>query len=105
MLNNVEFDDWCKHLQLSNETRAIIENIRRSPPARRVRSGRQNVKVHFNRSTKMNHTIQAESSSVEFAALLIMEFPSSVFGLQGDDVLEIWDQPPSFLINYRSNKG
>jgi hypothetical protein len=52
----------------------------------------------------MNHTIQAESRGVEFAAILVMEFPGTVTDLSGDDVLEIWDQPPSFIINYRSIK-
>jgi hypothetical protein len=53
----------------------------------------------------MPHTIQAESRSVEFAALLLMEFPSDVLGLSTEDVIEVWDQPPSFIINYTSSKG
>jgi hypothetical protein len=53
----------------------------------------------------MAHTIQAESRSVEFAALLLMEFPSEVLGLPTEDVIEVWDQPPSFILNYKSSKG
>jgi putative transposase len=105
MLNDEEFSQWCERLRLSEDARREIERIRSSPPARRVRSGRGNVKVHFNRSTKMGHTIQAESRSVEFAALLLMEFPSEVLGLPTDDVIEVWDQPPSFVINFTSSKG
>ncbi|HST52248.1 MAG TPA: TnsA endonuclease N-terminal domain-containing protein [Pyrinomonadaceae bacterium] len=105
MLNSEEFEQWCERINISEAAKAEIERIRTSPPARRVQSRGRNVKVHFNRSTKMAHTIQAESRSVEFAAILLMEYPSDVLGLPTENVIEVWDQPPSFIINYTSNKG
>ena len=92
-----EFDDWCRKLMLPEETRREIDLIRSSPPARRVKSGPYNVKAHFNRSNKMPHTIQSESRKVEWPAILLME--------EDDDVLEIWDQPPSFVVHYKGNNG
>lgn len=105
MLSDSEFEEWCTRLNLSEEARAAIKRIRSSPPARRVQSGSGNVTVYFNRSTKMPHTIQAESRSVEFAAILVMEFPGSITGVSSDDVIEIWDQPPSFVVNYKASTG
>lgn len=97
MLNKEEFDAWCTRLQLSTLTKAQIERIRSSPPARRVQSGVGNVTGIFNQSEKMAHSIQWESRTVEWPAILMMEFD--------DDVLEIWDQPPSFTISYKSADG
>jgi transposase InsO family protein len=45
----------------------------------------------------MAHTIQYESRTVELPAILLMELD--------DDVLEVWDQPPSFIINYKDAAG
>jgi hypothetical protein len=98
MLSDKEFKDWCSRLELSPTARAEIEHIRSSPPARRVQGGAGNVARHFNRSTIMPHTIQSESRTVEYPALLIMH-------LKQDDVLEIWDQPNSFTIRYQDASG
>lgn len=97
MLSQEEFDQWVLHCNLSDRDKNIIDNIRSSPPARRVQSRIGNVRGHFNRSRKMNHTIQYESRTVELSAILMMEYD--------DDVLEIWDQPPSFVVNYKDNAG
>ena len=45
----------------------------------------------------MDHTIQFESRTVEYPAILTME----------DDkhVLEMWDQPPSFVVRYKTVGG
>jgi putative transposase len=98
MLNDSEFDQWCQKLGLSDVARREIERIRSSPPARRVKSGPYNVKGHFNQSQKMNHTIQFESRTVEYPAILKMEYFDG-------DVLEMWDQPPSFNLLYKGPKG
>jgi hypothetical protein len=98
MLSNEEFDAWCKGLQLADRAKAEIEHIRSSPPARRVQSRVGNVTGHFNRSRKMGFSIQSESRTVEKPAIIIME-------LCDDDVLEYWDQPPSFIINYKNKAG
>jgi hypothetical protein len=98
MLGKEEFDKWCKRLKLSDRAQAEVEHIRLSPPARRVQSRVGNVPGHFNRSRKMGHSIQSESRTVEKSAIMIME-------LCDDDVLEYWDQPPSFSINYKGGNG
>ena len=97
--NNDEFRNWGKGLGLNESTLLMIKNIRESDPARRVRSGPLNVGGRFARSRKMNHTIQHESRTVEFPALLMMELD---YLYTEDDVIEIWDQPPSFIINYKA---
>lgn len=97
MLSKEEFDEWARRLNLSILTKAQIERIRSSPPARRVQSGIGNVTGIFNRSSKMPHSIQWESRTVEWPALLMMEFDETV--------LEVWDQPPSFTISYKSADG
>lgn len=98
MLSENEFDDWSQKLNLSERARAEIEHIRSSPPARRLRSRIGNVTGLFNRSRKMGFSIQSESRTVEKPAIMIME-------LCDDDVLEYWDQPPSFIISYKGKGG
>jgi putative transposase len=68
MLMVVELARWCESLGLSAEARAVIETIRSSPPARRVRSAAGNVSVRYP-SRKMGVTIQAERHRVELAGL------------------------------------
>jgi putative transposase len=96
--DNDEFENWAKGIGLNESAILMIKNIRESEPARRVRSGPLNVGGRFARSRKMNHTIQHESRTVEFPALLMMELD---YLYAEDDVIEIWDQPPSFVINYK----
>ncbi len=75
-------------LQTSNctdEARRVIEQIRTSPPARRVQAAVGNVPVKWP-SAKMQATIQAESHSVEFLFLLWMDFVD-------ESTLEFYDQP------------
>jgi transposase InsO family protein len=48
----------------------------------------------------MPHTIQFESRTVEFPAILLMENAE-----EDDPVIEVWDQPPSFVIRYEGAKG
>lgn len=98
MLTDFQFEDWCKRNNTSAEARTEIERIRSSPPARRVRSGSNNVIGHYNQSVKMAHTIQFESKSIEGAALFTMDRYDKT-------VLEIWDQPPSFTVRYVASSG
>jgi len=97
VLSDEEYNRWCARLNLSPEAIKVIDHIRSSPPARRVRSGPFNVSEIFNQSLKMPHSIQSESRTVESAAIRINE--------KDNDVLEIWDQPPSFTINYKGTNG
>jgi putative transposase len=81
---------------LSDQARAVIDHIRCSDPARRVRSGRGNVSGRYP-SKKMGVTIQFESHRVELAAIYEMEHDTRV--------LEYFDQPPSIKLLYESANG
>ena len=70
---------------LSDQARVVIDDVRSSDPARRVRSGRGNVSGRYP-SKKMGVTIQFESHRVELAAIYEMEHDAHV--------LEYFDQPP-----------
>ncbi len=43
MLSNKAFEQWCLRLGLSDQAKAIITQIRTSPPARHVQSAADNV--------------------------------------------------------------
>ncbi|VEP17001.1 hypothetical protein H1P_5220001 [Hyella patelloides LEGE 07179] len=60
MLNSSQFRDWCLKLQFRESTREQIQQIRSSPPSRRVQSRRGNVSGRYP-SQKMGVTIQFES--------------------------------------------
>lgn len=96
MLSDGELRELCQHLGLSKEARAVIDEVRSSPPTRRVRSGAGNVTVRYP-SRKMGSTIQAESHRNEFAA--VMEFECD------PNVLEYYDQPPSIKLCYPAKQG
>jgi hypothetical protein len=68
MLAAHELGRLGERLGLSAEARAVIDTIRSSPPARRVRSAAGKVSVRYP-SRKMRVTIQAESHRVELAGL------------------------------------
>ena len=96
MLDKDELLHWCQRLNLSQEARNVIEQVRSSDPARRVQSGTRSVSGTYP-SKKMNVTIQFESHRVELAAVYEMEYD--------DDVIEYYDQPPSFKLEYFSTNG
>src|SRR6266702_4792053 len=96
MLATHELDRLCDRLGLSAEARAIIDSIRSSPPARRVRSAAGNVSVRYP-SRKMGVTIQAESHHVELAALYEYEYDRQT--------LEFYHQPPPIKLVYESKNG
>jgi putative transposase len=77
------------------ETNLLIDNIRNSQPARKVKSRANNV-PGFYTSKKMGVTIQFESHKLELAAIYEKEFD--------ENVLEYYDQPPSFKISYYKNE-
>ena len=62
----------CRRLALSSQAQAVLTNIRSSPPSRRVGSGGKNVPVRY-LSRKTGVIIQAESRTVEFAGVYLME--------------------------------
>ena len=72
MLTSDELATLCQHLALSEQAQKTLTLIRSSPPARRVGSGGKNVPVRYP-SRKMGVVIQAESRTVEFAGVYLME--------------------------------
>ena len=91
-----EFLDWCRHLDLSAQAKAVVERIRTSQPARSVQSGVGNVSGAYP-SRKMGVTIQFESHKNELAAIHLME--------HNPDVLEYYDQPESIKLSYLTKEG
>jgi transposase InsO family protein len=85
MLCDSDFNQWCARLELSEETRQLINKIRTSEPVRKVKGSGRNVSG-FHSSQKMGRTIQFESHTVELPALIS-------FYEYDNDVLEYWDQP------------
>ncbi len=96
MLTTEEFHAWCERLHISPETEAIITRIRSSPPVRKVRGRADNVSGKYP-SPKMQRSIQFESQHVELWGCYGME--------RDDDVLEYYDQPTRFPLQYRANSG
>ena len=93
MLENEDLLAWFQRLRLPECARAIINQIRSSEPARRVGGGKQNVSGRYP-SKKMGVIIQFESHRVELARIYELE--------HDPEVLEYWDQPPSFKLEYKS---
>jgi putative transposase len=91
-----EFDYWCQQQQLTAQTLLLIAAIRAAPPSRRVQGRAQNVSGVYP-SRKMGQTIQFESHTVELWAIYQME--------HDPQVLEFYDQPPSFKIQYQNQNG
>ena len=96
MLTSEQFRDWCIKLNLSEQATILIQQIRSSPPSRRVQSRRGNVSGRYP-SQKMGVTIQFESHHHELAGIYLMEYDS--------EVLEYYDQPPTIKLNYESASG
>lgn len=96
MLDGEQFVQWCRQLGYSEPTRKYIEQIRSSPPSRRVRSAVGNVSGRYP-SRKMGVTIQFESHRNELAGIYEMEYDS--------DVLEYYDQPPAIKLCYQASSG
>lgn len=96
MLEKDELLHWSQRLNLSEDARNVVEIVRSSDPARRVQSGARNVSGSYP-SKKMNVTIQFESHRVELADVYEMEYD--------DDVIEYYDQPPTFKLEYFSTNG
>ena len=96
MLSRDDLLTLYERLGLSDQARAVIDDVRSSDPARRVRSSRGNVSGRYP-SKKMGVTIQFESHRVELAAIYEMEHDAYV--------LEYFDQPPSIKLLYDSANG
>ncbi|MDH3674031.1 MAG: DDE-type integrase/transposase/recombinase [Anaerolineae bacterium] len=96
MLDATQLLQLCQRLDLSAQAQSVIDQIRSSPPSRRVRSVRGNVSVRYP-SQKMGVIIQAESHTNELAFIYKMEYDPRI--------LEYYDQPPPIKLTYSSKSG
>lgn len=94
MLNDQKLQLLCKKFALSEKAIKQILEIRSSEPTRRVKSGSKNVSGFFP-SRKMGKTIQFESHTLELAGIFEKEHDINV--------LEYYDQPSIFVLNYQVN--
>jgi putative transposase len=95
-LNPREFEQWCQTLKLPAAGIESIAEIRSAPPSRRVQGRASNVSGTYP-SQKMGLTIQFESHKVELWAIYLME--------HDPNVLEYYDQPSCFKIQYSNKAG
>ena len=95
-LDGIALLAYTRRLKLSKESYELLTRIRSSPPSRTPGARRGNMPVWYP-SKKMHCIMKAESTKVEFPFLLAAE--------HDDDVLEIWDQPPSIPLEYLDKRG
>lgn len=95
-LDGVALHAYFHRLGFEGVTQDLLSHIRNSPPSRTPGARHGNMPVWYP-SKKMQCIIKAESAKVEFAFLLQAE--------HDDDVLEIWDQPPSIPLEYQDKRG
>src|SRR6266487_4489501 len=95
-LDGLALQAYFRRLGFERPTQELLSHIRNSPPSRTPSARRGNMPVWYP-SKKMQCIIKAESAKVEFAFLLQAE--------HDDDVLEVWDQPPSIPLEYEDRRG
>src|SRR6266446_3543222 len=95
-LDSTALYTYFRRLGFPRETQELLMHIRSSPPSRTPGARRGNMPVWYP-SKKMQCIIKAESAKVEFAFLLQAE--------HDDEVLEVWDQPPSIPLEYADKRG
>lgn len=96
MLKESELHQLYQRLSLSKRAQQVIEEIRSSPPIRRVHSAAGNVSVRYP-SRKMSVIIQAESHRNELAGIYEKEFDP--------ETLEYYDQPSRIKLIYEAKNG
>ena len=95
-LDGIALLTYFRRLKLSKEAQELLTHIRQSPPSRTPGARRGNMPIWYP-SKKMQCIIKAESHKVEFAFLLQAE--------HDDNVLEVWDQPPSIELEYQDRRS
>ncbi len=95
-LDGIEFLAYCHRLNFPKETQELLKSIRSSPPSRTPGARHGNMPVWYP-SKKMQCIIKAESTKVEFPFLLQAE--------HDQEILEVWDQPPSIPLEYLDRRG
>jgi len=96
MLKESELHQLYQKLNLPKHAQQVIEEIRSSPPMRRVRSAAGNVSVRYP-SRKMGVIIQAESHRNELAGIYEKEYDP--------ETLEYYDQPSRIKLIYEAKNG
>jgi putative transposase len=95
-LDGIGLLTYCHRLRFPKETQELLASIRDSPPSRTPGARLGNMPVWYP-SKKMQCIIKAESTKVEFPFLLQAEYDQNI--------LEVWDQPPSIPLEYRDRRG
>ena len=96
MMDLLEFSLWCEERKLSDLARKVIEGIRSSEPVRSRQSRVGNWTGRY-ASDKMERTVQFESRTPEFLAVVSYE--------HDDKVLEYYDQPSKIEMRYVAKSG
>ncbi len=96
MLKEIELHQLYRRFNLSKQAQQVIDEIRSSPPVRRVRSAAGNVSVRYP-SRKMGVIIQAESHRNELAGIYEKEYDP--------ETLEYYDQPSRIKLVYEAKNG
>jgi putative transposase len=92
MLTDQELEEYCASLKLLPHGISFVKDIRKNPPARNAKGGRENVSG-FYPSPRMKCTIQFESRTGEKSYIYLLEHDRNV--------LEFWDQPePGIRLSY-----
>ena len=96
MWTDEEFHTYSERMHFAEPARRLLQAIRKSPPSRRVRSGRGNTPVWFT-SVKMGCTIQCESHTVAFPYAFSCELD--------DRVYEMFDEVEPLTLRYEDATG
>jgi transposase InsO family protein len=96
MMDDLEFSLWCDRLNFSKTTQGVIAGIRSSEPVRSRQSRVGNWTGRY-ASDKMGRTIQFESRTPEFPAVVTYE--------NDDEVVEYYDQPSKIEMRYIAKIG
>jgi putative transposase len=96
MMQNLAFSLWCDRLHLSEDAQKVIQQVRSSEPVRRRQSRVGNWTGRYP-SRKMGKTIQFESRTEEFSAVITHEYDETI--------LEYYDQPSKIELRYLAQSG
>ncbi len=96
MMDDLEFSLWCDRMNFSKTTQEVIVGIRSSEPVRSRQSRVGNWTGRY-ASDKMGRTIQFESRTPEFPAVVTYE--------NDDEVIEYYDQPSKIEMRYIAKIG
>ena len=96
MMDKTQLDAYCERNGITQKARLVIDQVRTSPPTRRVQSGIHNVACRFS-SRKMGMVIQAESHKNELPAVIGWEHDKQTY--------EFYDQPPKVKLRYTGRNG